>query len=94
MNTHQWIARLTEQLPGWVVWYSGTPGRGWYAIPAPAGTQPRDPGFLRYRLGPYLRPQDLRTDARQRYGWGDHCQSCGGPWQDCGHRMPEARVRP
>lgn len=93
MDRRGWLRRLAAQLPGWFVWYGGSPGAGWMAVPAPPGTTARDAREMPHRIGPFPTPQELRAAARARYAWDDHCQTCGNPWQDCGHRAPETRER-
>lgn len=94
MNDQAWLRRLREQLPGWKVWRAGiggTDGEGWCAVPAPSGTDIGEALKLPYRLGPYAKPQQLRERARERYGHGHTCQTCGVDWRRCGHRKPETR---
>jgi hypothetical protein len=93
VNVSAWCRRLQAQLPGWHVWRSGTPARGWYAVPAPPGTGHTEALGLPHRLGPYREPQELRAVCRQRYGWDDYCQTCGILARDCGHRQPETAHR-
>lgn len=87
MNSHAWIRRLNAQLPGWFIWTS-SPGRKWYAVPAPGGK--RVPGYNEdpNRIEAST-PAELRTLAQQRYSGDDHCESCGVPALECGHRQPE-----
>jgi hypothetical protein len=94
MRTPTWALRLTEQLPGWSVWYSSTHERGWHAVPAPGGTDHTVAYGLPYRIGPFRTPQALREAARERYADGDTCQTCNDDWRICGHRQPETRVCP
>jgi hypothetical protein len=95
MSRQAWLTRLSAQLPGWVVWYTSPPGRGWHAVPAPAGMAVRDARQLPHRLGPCETPQELRTLARERYGWDDCCESCVGMLaRECGHRRPESVTDP
>jgi hypothetical protein len=92
MGTRAWLSRLSNQLSGWHVWYMGSGGnfgRGWYAVPAPAGIGHTDALALSNRIGPYRTPQELRTIICERYGWGDHCESCGVLARECGHRQPD-----
>lgn len=95
MGRQAWLSRLTQQLPGWKVWYAGAGGKpgtsGWYAVPAPADTPSTDVYLLPYRLGPYATPQELREAARERYADGDTCQTCNDDWRLCGHRREETR---
>jgi hypothetical protein len=95
MNIQGWCRRLESQLPGWQVWYwsaGGKPGTaGWYAAPAPPEADRAEVLLLPHRLGPYPTPQELRAEARVRYGWGDTCDTCGDGWQLCGHRQDETR---
>lgn len=92
MDTRAWLRRLSDQLPGWHVWYTGgggNLGRGWCAVPAPDDAGHADALALPNRIGPYRTPQELRSDARDRYGWDDHCESCGVLARECGHRQPD-----
>ncbi len=92
MKVPAWIGRLTQQLPGWHVWYAssgGLSGRGWYAVPAPADSSHVRALGLPGRVGPVSSPQELRATCRQRYGWDDTCESCGVLARACGHRTPE-----
>lgn len=91
MNADAWARRLSGQLPGWHVWYTsgGGIGRGWYAVPAPDGIDHAAALALPDRVGPYRRPQELRTVVGDRYGWDDYCESCGQLARECGHRQPE-----
>jgi hypothetical protein len=97
MTVAAWCRRLTAQLLGWHVWRSGSGGivgtSGWYAVPAPPDMTLAEARLLPGRLGPYLTPQLLRAACRQRYGWDEDCQSCGGLARECGHRSPETPGR-
>jgi hypothetical protein len=97
VNRDAWFRRLRDQLPGWKVWYAGTGGvvgtSGWYASPVAPDTSLDDARRSPYRLGPYRTPQDLRADARVRYGAGDTCDTCNQPWELCGHRQDELHER-
>jgi hypothetical protein len=88
-----WLRRLSAQLPGWHVWYSGAGGlpgtSGWCAVPAPPETQHTQALSLPNKAGPFPTPQLLRAACKERYGWDDHCESCGRPARECGHRQPE-----
>ena len=93
MTDVAWLKRLGERLPGWFVWRSS---RGWYAAPVklPETSGERLAAYRHpYKAGPFRTPQELRAYALPRYGAGDHCQSCGGPWENCGHRQDETAVR-
>lgn len=89
-KTQTWVRRLADQLPGWHVWYTSGPPRGWYAVPAPRDVEHERALQLPGRIGPYSQPGRLRDDALCRYGWDDDCQTCGGPARECGHRQPES----
>jgi hypothetical protein len=95
VNNQAWCQRLERQLPGWKVWRWGVGGKpgtaGWYAAPAPSDTPHSDVLLLPYRLGPYATPQELREEARKRYGDGDTCDTCNDDWRLCGHRQDETR---
>lgn len=90
MNPYTWKQRLQSQLPGWAVWFA----RGsavsvqWHAAPAAPGTHPVDYWWLPNQVGAAT-PQELRALARDRYGWDDHCETCGVLARECGHRQPE-----
>jgi hypothetical protein len=94
MRTLTWVLRLTDQLPGWSVWYSsspaegGTPSRPQRALTHTAALQ------LPYRIGPFRTPQELREAARERYADGDTCQTCNDDWRICGHRQPRRGTCP
>lgn len=87
MTVTGWITRLTNQLPGWHVWYS-TPAPRWNAVPAPEGIGHVEALTLPNRITAST-PQLLRELARERYGWDDHCHTCNVPARECGHRRPE-----
>lgn len=89
--TSQWLSRLVKQLPGWHVWYTSGPPRGWCAVPAPAGIEHDAALALSDKIGPYATPQQLRAEARPRYGWDDVCATCNVPARECGHRQPESQ---
>ena len=102
-----WFKRLAGQCPGWWIWYTsgtvtedGRSSRGWYAIPIemPPTIEERAQAHVDYRhvrIGPFATPQELRTEMQARYGAGEHCDTCGAPWELCGHRQPEReRTRP
>jgi hypothetical protein len=93
MSRDAWISRLSRQLPGWYVWWQGPAREGWYAVPAPVGAVRSETLSLPNRIGPYRTPQELRSDAQERYGWNDHCETCGVLARECGHRRPERRDR-
>ena len=99
MNLDSWLRRLSEELRGWHVWRTTGTGSGWYAVPAPnPRPEPIDPRpgwylHLPDRIGPYYTPQELRRACRDRYGWYDHCDSCGVLARNCGHRGPERDPR-
>lgn len=86
MRNKKWFQRLGEQLPGWHVWTSGR--RQWYAVPAPADATHAETLKLPNRIDA-VSPIELRSLARERYGWDDYCQSCGVLARECGHRQPE-----
>jgi hypothetical protein len=96
VNRDAWLRRLNAQLPGWTVWYSSgsLAGSGYFTAPAP-GDLPKGTNRLGLanRLGPYRDPKVLRAEARERYGWDDHCDTCGVLARDCGHHRPETRNR-
>ena len=93
MKREAWFRRLGEQCPGWYVWWaSGTAvwASGYWA--APVKTKDGISGGMHghpHKIGPYRRPQDLRGAMKLRYGAGEHCDTCGAPWEQCGHRQPE-----
>jgi hypothetical protein len=65
MTIRAWCLRITEQVPGWHPWFqTGGRGTGWYAVPATADTPHTEAVGLPNRIGPYRRPQDLRTACR------------------------------
>lgn len=88
MNDQAWLRRLGQELPGWHVWTTSLTRRRWCAVPAPAGTTLADAGQLPNRIDAAT-PAELRDAARLRYGWDDHCESCGTLARECGHRQPE-----
>lgn len=92
MYVDAWLTRLSRQLPGWHVWYSSLSPR-WNAVPADDGTRHAEALRLPNKVSAAT-PQELRTLARERYGWHDICESCGVPARECGHRQPERRVSP
>jgi hypothetical protein len=87
MKEQAWLRRLGGELPGWFVWTSSISPR-WRAVPAPAGTTLADARRLPNRIGAAA-PAALRALAQERYGWDDHCESCGVLARECGHRQPE-----
>lgn len=89
MNSQTWARRLAKQLPGWHVWHASL--AGWYAVPAPAGTELAVAVLMENQIGPYRLPQQLREECCACYGWGDDCESCGIPAWKCGHRRPEGK---
>lgn len=92
MNRQAWLSRLAAQLPGWHVWYCSpgiTPGHRWNATPAPADANHAEVLRMPNRISAAI-PQELRTLCRDRYGWDDHCETCGVLARECGHRTPEA----
>lgn len=97
MKRAAWIRRLDAQLPGWHVWHSspGMPGK-WNAVPAPAAASHIEalalPSFRLTRISAES-PAELRRLARVRYGWDDHCQTCGVLARECGHRCDETKQR-
>lgn len=96
MNTQSWLRRLVRDLPGWHVWYSTpaiTPGLRWNAVPAAADATHDAAIQLPNRIAART-PQELRSVARDRYGWHDYCATCGVPARECGHRQPELRSAP
>lgn len=87
MKDQAWLQRLAEELPGWFVWTSSI-GPRWRAVPAQADTTLADARRLPNRVDAAT-PAELRDAARLRYGWDDHCESCGTLARKCGHRQPE-----
>jgi len=90
VNDEAWLKRLDEQIHGWLVWRTGGPlvGVRWHAAPAPADTPGTGYSLLQNRITADT-PAELRRLARERYGWYDHCESCGVLARECGHRQPE-----
>jgi hypothetical protein len=90
MNDQKWLDRLNGELHGWLVWRTGGTQVGvkWNAAPAAAGTPLTDYPALPNRITADT-PAQLRSLARERYGWYDTCESCGVPARECGHRQPE-----
>ena len=94
MNHTGWFRRLAEQCPGWYITYTsgGGPPSGWYAVPInpPPSREERLAAWRHpHRIGAFKTPQALRAAMRQRYAAGDECETCLGPWEQCGHRQPE-----
>lgn len=94
MHVVDMCASIEARFPGWHVWYSSGPPRGWYAVPAPDETTHTEALDLPNRTGPYVAPSDLTVAVRERYGWHDHCDTCGVLARECGHRQPERDKRP
>lgn len=97
MKDRTWLRRLGEEFPGWIAWttegWKPTDAKGnWMAAPAPPGTPDTDVYLLADRVSAAT-PAELRTLMRERYGWDDHCQSCGVLSRECGHRQPERDPR-
>lgn len=91
MNTHTWLVRLDQQLPGWHVWCS-SPGPRWNAVPAPVEASHDEALRLPHRVSAAT-PQELRALCRERYGWDDYCGTCAVVARECGHRTPEIPFR-
>lgn len=94
MKDEVWLRRLSDDGAGWYFWKDPDP-LAWRARPAPKGFNPTL-GDLRestYADGMVVAntPTELRKLVRQRYGWYDHCQTCGILARECGHRQPERR---
>lgn len=87
-----WRLRLHDQLPGWAIRWTDDP-RAWHAAPAPRRTPRDELPRLPNRIDAAT-PRELRALARERYGWDDHCGSCGVLARECGHRQPEREARP
>lgn len=95
MRVGTWLSRLRRELPGWWAWRANA---GWYAAPSAPPPAPADRTYGWYlklpnRIGPYPTPQLLRAACRERYGWNEHCATCGVLARDCGHRQPERDER-
>jgi hypothetical protein len=96
MRLQGWFRRLRHQLPGWHVWYSSpglVPGERWNAVPASADATMDQALHLPGRISART-PAELRALCRERYGWDDHCDTCGVLARDCGHRTPERKQAP
>jgi hypothetical protein len=87
MKDQAWLRRLSQELPGWFV-YTSSVGKKWRTVPAPAGTAMAEALDMPKHVYADT-PAELRAAAQMRYGWYDHCESCGTLARECGHRQPE-----
>lgn len=89
MKVETRLRRLHAQHPGWLFFHTTTgPGPArWTAAPYAYRVDYVNADFRGIIAA--ATPDELRRMVRDRYGWYDHCETCGVLARECGHRQPE-----